>query len=1095
MSRRQAAQPVASPETVFAKRRGEIPYQIYFEVSNIGRNVESSKKRARWKFCFGEEGREHEVTLIHSLMSGKKKTIFDGELINEAQKVSKEWVFAWSFGAHLLRVGINFEEYGLVIDGIPFRNFSRRDPYLAAQLEATKRDSMRSLQTDEKRRFDRLGYSSGDGGGGGGSGGRRGSGDSGGRSRSRTAERSRGGGGSSAASSKEDSQRRATSNGRSSLDRGGGGASRRSGSVDGRRSSPPAGPSSTRRMQAPPSASGPGGDQRRSTHSTGGGGGGKARATKPSSNAAPSPAAATADADILSADPSTLEVNPFDVHVPAASFDPLNNGAAGAGATAGGGYANGGGGGGGGWAGAGGDSAAVLQLGMQFEAMGTSSQFQQQAPPQQQQQQFVQQRQQQQYQAPFDQGVYQQYDQSGFPMPQQQHQQHQQPYNSPPPQQLQQQQHQPAGPFGDAAPRTGGLDLLGGFSQPQQGQQQQQQQGGAAGGPPAETCTTLAMASVDPWDMARSGMVNIDDITDTKHLPAVEVKPFTNDHRPLADLVREAPPKTKNTVMIERPEPPPTHMAVAIVPVQPQGGFPQQAQNGNNPFAQLQLTQFGQQAQPPMQRAQLAMMEEDPFWLVQLTNNNDESRMLAGETPQVEYEDRALPAGTCTEQSLAGVLGCESEVSIPAGWFVRCRRPDEDDDRCGPHAGEDVDDGSGSGSGGGGTVESRLVLKLRQVNGDGILSGVGGDVWCAALLLSSWLLQAPKIVQGLDVLELGSGLGLCGIVAGYLAESITLTDYVDELVMNLQHNIEINRSPRVDNILGDPPPPPTAAARGDGGAAVRASLDEPRGRQQQRQRQPQQQQQQQQARLGGGRELADLRRLSRSRARACRLDWTDYEHGGRRNGPCHRDNDGDDDVRRGGGGHRMREWWWDETGKPADYCCEEGAATETPTPLIPDSSTAASSASAAVLRCDVMIGSALIYSPRHACVADVLSLAFEEGGCRAAYIVQLSTRPGFDDFLHRLRACGLRYRLQRISHVLPAVVLEDIRRNTPVSVVGGPVMRPIHEAGDGGACIGGGVADGGNGQAHWGTPTGAVAPAAGFDEFVLCSVFRGGEIT
>lgn len=62
-----------------------------------------------------------QVTLIHSLMSGKKKTIFNGELINEAQKVSKEWVFAWSFGAHLLRVGINFEEYGLVIDGIPFK--------------------------------------------------------------------------------------------------------------------------------------------------------------------------------------------------------------------------------------------------------------------------------------------------------------------------------------------------------------------------------------------------------------------------------------------------------------------------------------------------------------------------------------------------------------------------------------------------------------------------------------------------------------------------------------------------------------------------------------------------------------------------------------------------------------------------------------------------------------------------------------------------------------------------------------------------------------------------------------------------------------
>lgn len=43
------------------------------------------------------------------------------------------------------------------------------------------------------------------------------------------------------------------------------------------------------------------------------------------------------------------------------------------------------------------------------------------------------------------------------------------------------------------------------------------------------------------------------------------------------------------------------------------------------------------------------------------------------------------------------------------------------------------------------------------------------------MLLSAWLLQAPEAVEGLDVLELGSGLGLCGIVAGYLAERVTLT--------------------------------------------------------------------------------------------------------------------------------------------------------------------------------------------------------------------------------------------------------------------------------------------------------------------------------
>ena len=68
-----------------------------------------------------------------------------------------------------------------------------------------------------------------------------------------------------------------------------------------------------------------------------------------------------------------------------------------------------------------------------------------------------------------------------------------------------------------------------------------------------------------------------------------------------------------------------------------------------------------------------------------------------------------------------------------------------------------------------------------------------------------------------------------------------------------------------------------------------------------------------------GGELEVLRRLSRSRARACKLDWTDYEHkGARRNGPCFQDDDGgDEDVRRAAG-ERMRDWWWDDTGEVGD---------------------------------------------------------------------------------------------------------------------------------------------------------------------------------
>lgn len=73
-------------------------------------------------------------------------------------------------------------------------------------------------------------------------------------------------------------------------------------------------------------------------------------------------------------------------------------------------------------------------------------------------------------------------------------------------------------------------------------------------------------------------------------------------------------------------------------------------------------------------------------------------------------KDHALPAGTCTEQTLERVLGCESEVSIP----LRCSCCGQDGD-----GGFDGVKGSGS---------SRLVLKLRQVNGDGVLSGVRQNV-------------------------------------------------------------------------------------------------------------------------------------------------------------------------------------------------------------------------------------------------------------------------------------------------------------------------------------------------------------------------------
>lgn len=50
---------------------------LYYEVSNVGKTIESSKKRVIWRLKV-EEGREFEIALTHSLASGKKVLRVDG---------------------------------------------------------------------------------------------------------------------------------------------------------------------------------------------------------------------------------------------------------------------------------------------------------------------------------------------------------------------------------------------------------------------------------------------------------------------------------------------------------------------------------------------------------------------------------------------------------------------------------------------------------------------------------------------------------------------------------------------------------------------------------------------------------------------------------------------------------------------------------------------------------------------------------------------------------------------------------------------------------------------------------------------------------
>ena len=64
---------------------------LYHEIANVGKTIESSKKRVTWRLKV-EEGREHEISLTHSLASGKKVLRVDG-IVKHTTHVVRCFVF------------------------------------------------------------------------------------------------------------------------------------------------------------------------------------------------------------------------------------------------------------------------------------------------------------------------------------------------------------------------------------------------------------------------------------------------------------------------------------------------------------------------------------------------------------------------------------------------------------------------------------------------------------------------------------------------------------------------------------------------------------------------------------------------------------------------------------------------------------------------------------------------------------------------------------------------------------------------------------------------------------------------------------------
>jgi Lysine methyltransferase len=67
---------------------------------------------------------------------------------------------------------------------------------------------------------------------------------------------------------------------------------------------------------------------------------------------------------------------------------------------------------------------------------------------------------------------------------------------------------------------------------------------------------------------------------------------------------------------------------------------------------------------------------------------------------------------------------------------------------------------------------------------------VGYLLWSSAVILSRLIVQNKEmLVHNKVILECGSGQGLCGIVAGRYAAAVTLSDFSEILVNNLEYNI------------------------------------------------------------------------------------------------------------------------------------------------------------------------------------------------------------------------------------------------------------------------------------------------------------------
>ncbi|CAJ1378697.1 unnamed protein product [Effrenium voratum] len=86
-------------------------------------------------------------------------------------------------------------------------------------------------------------------------------------------------------------------------------------------------------------------------------------------------------------------------------------------------------------------------------------------------------------------------------------------------------------------------------------------------------------------------------------------------------------------------------------------------------------------------------------------------------------------------------------------------------------------------------------VRIRELPmADGVHASTGCQLWSSSVVLAREIMARPYLVEKKAVLEVGAGCGLLGISVARLARQMLITDGDEEVVRNLSHNLEINRS-------------------------------------------------------------------------------------------------------------------------------------------------------------------------------------------------------------------------------------------------------------------------------------------------------------